>query len=562
MKTTLFLLLSLFTFSTLSAQKVKLRNHQGAYMVTQLPDKVLDPSIKTYSTLIQNNSTELWGMGMKKTDLEYKYLKIHGLQRVKTKGDLLIELNIGQFKIVKEELKETLKSLKGGTEASNKQYHYEFQYHMPISMAVYNGDEKIYSSLKEQTSVTQKFSSPKFATSAAASKNRKQYYSQWINTPRADEINKKAMNYYKSLNARYGYKPIEVPFKLHKPNAKKAPDQEAFANEVVKTAELLVSLKANAPIPAELKAQLADQVSAWSEAGKGYSPTDKTQAKLFQAYTYNAMQTAFVIEDFATAKSLAQTLIDNSTDKAFAKKIINDIGKAEEAMKRVGVSSRYLALASEEAELAAAESGKGNSLATATADEARDQALGLHEYAKEFPIKLTSRAEKISEGILVVDYSDYEDAYFFRGGNVAYFVGNDEVGYTKKELNLSRYNAFQLGERSFELIHPKTSLTGGGNVAYSIVELVESTDKMQLYTIHPANRDDVGQVSLTGNFMIKKTGDKHQNLNGVKYLNFKKAFSKYIADCPALAEQVAAGKYKRSKIEDLMKIVEAYTNCN
>ncbi len=75
--------------------------------------------------------------------------------------------------------------------------------------------------------------------------------------------------------------------------------------------------------------------------------------------------------------------------------------------------------------------------------------------------------------------------------------------------------------------------------------------KLKLYTLYKF--DNVDKVETQENF-LQKDSDKY-SLKNIKFLNFKKAMSAYVNDCPDLYEKIADKTYIAQDIE---KIVEEY----
>lgn len=573
MKKILFLTIcGLISFSAL-AQKVKLKSKECVYEAINLPAEVLE-GVKTYSTSIANNSKDLWNLGMTKTDLERDFLRLYGFQRVAKDGDIQLELTVGNFKITSEKLEESLKSLKGGTGPDNKQYHYDFVYTFPFDLRVMKNGEKIYSTdaSSAKSLMGNKFSSQKFDTVEQARKNKAKYRTTWIKTEKKKLIEESGNIMLQAVNNKFGYKPEKVTLKFDAPNTKKDKTHQGFEEQVMKTIKTISSIKADIPISADVKGMVQTTIDAWKEDAKIYSVDDKKQAKLKVAYLMNVMNAAFAIEDFETSEDFANQLLSMKKEKALAKRTIKRIKNLKEGLAKTGLASTHHTFnvgedfvpssdgvaASDNASTAASTAASNEELMTVKGDEVRNKALGLHEDAREFSGEIEYTNGKKFNGVFVVDYSSYKDVMFFRGGNLNLFK-EDGDAISKQRFDIKKIKSFKVGDRVF-MIHKLTGALAIGNAnPYTVIEAVERTDKMELYVSHPMSKADLGVTSLTGNFIMRKPGDKFQDLNGVKYLNFKKGFSKYIKDCPEMAKKVKSGEYKRN-LEDLIALVDDYTN--
>ncbi|MDV7401541.1 hypothetical protein RZS08_59535, partial [Arthrospira platensis SPKY1] len=68
-------------------------------------------------------------------------------------------------------------------------------------------------------------------------------------------------------------------------------------------------------------------------------------------------------------------------------------------------------------------------------------------------------------------------------------------------------------------------------------------------------------TQLRESLLLRKAGEEElADLNSMKFMNFKKSFSKYISDCPELADRVGSGALKPTT-EDLLEVVRVYTDC-
>ncbi len=565
MKFYLLALITIFSFN-LNAQKVKFKTKSTTYQAIQLPSQKIDPAVKTYSSKITSNSKDLWNLGLNKTDLERNYLKLFGYQKVERKGDLMIEMEIGAFSITKEELTEKMKSVKGGKKPENLKYQYEFTYSMPITVTVYdkNGD-KLFSNSDKSSG---KFSSPVFKDRASAGKNKKNRY-KWINKEKKNNVTNRSKAILKVLNANFGFMAKEETVSLDHPKIKKAPSFKGFDDEITEVEKLLHSIEAYIPIPEETSRKIKEMYTKWMAEADKYSASDKKQAKIKAAYLFNIMSSAFVIEDFETATKTADELIKLKRYKNSSKRVLKKITTIKEGFERSGLSSSHTVIETGELSTADSSTGDGNSAATNDqysdhkGDEMRNKALGLHEDAKEYPATIIFQTGDTFNGIFVIDYTRYKDPVFFRGGNVNLFSEKDGV-ITRKTFNIKKIKSFKIGDQEYSVMRPKVTGVGIGGKGTSnvVLELYEKTDKMELYIAQPTSLKEMRELSLTGNFVMRKTGDKFQDLSSVKYLRFKKAFSKYIADCPDIAKRVKAGEFKRNRLEDLSKLLHAYTdNC-
>lgn len=563
MKKILIPIIILLSF-TLNGQKVSLKNASCSYGVTQLPMDVLNESIKTYSVMISSNSKTLWSIGLNKTDIERDYLKLHGFQRVERKGDLVLKLDIGAFTIIKEEIQESLKSLKGGNTPENKEFQFKFTYSFPVSLTVNKGDEKLSAFKYDMKASTNVFFSPKYGKSSIAYANKSKYIKSWFNAEKKKRLLKAAAAIYKGMNDKYGYFPISETIELSYAKVKKRPDLQGLKDEVLEVKKLLAEIRSDEPITDELKRSVNNILAIWKKAGDDTPAGDKHQLRLKAAYYSNVMKVSAAIEDFATAEEYANNLTALNKEKKAAKNMLKKVVAIRESFERTGKQSRHfpsdIAADYQPSDGANTDStGKVDYVEKSTTED-RNKELGIHEDAEEYEAKIEYTNGTSFEGIFVVDYSMYKDAVFFRGGNVKLFQEKDGL-ITQLGFDLRKIKSFKLGDRDFVVFHPRSGLAVGGQAAGpSAVELIEATDKMELYINHPNSKKSLNEGSLTGNFMMRKPGDKLQDLNSVKYLRFKKAFSKYISDCPSVSKRVKDGEFKRASLVDLTKLVYEYTN--
>jgi len=148
-------------------------------------------------------------------------------------------------------------------------------------------------------------------------------------------------------------------------------------------------------------------------------------------------------------------------------------------------------------------------------------------------------------------------------------LDNKRDGFHEKEggsivrqgIDWTKVKSFSIGNRSF-ITGRRKGIRSGGELDVKVLEILKQTDRMTLFMRHPYSRKDMGMnISFRGDYHIQKAGDELQNLNSVSYnVNFKKKFSKYVADCPQLSERVLNGEFKVKK-EDLVRIVDAYNTC-
>jgi len=557
---------------SLTAQKVKLKSKAAVYTAIQLPAAPLNPQIKTYSGYINANSQDLWSVGMKKSELNYKYLKIHGYQKLEEGGDILIELNLGKFEVVKEELEETLKLLKtlkkvkDGEVPEDMKYNYKFSFSMPIKLVVKNGDKTIYSeAITSGIKEKMEFKSPTFETAEEAAKNKKKHLEEWLTKAKINFVNRSADKLYNKLNAKIGFMPTKQTLKFYHPNTKKASQYKPFEAEVQNAISTINTITANVPIESAIKQNINDLIKEWENSSSSLSKADKNQAKLKKAYLHNIMEAALAIENFERATWAANQLAAEGLDKRAAKKRIQFINQTKEQLQKTNLLSRHQNMEEKAATPNDAITpdkriaDTHEHLIQATEEEERAKILGLHEKAKAYDMEVKLRNGYVEKGILVIDYSKYQDIVFYNGGNYSFFKESVEEGIVRKKFNLQKIESFDFEDRHFEVLFSKKITIN--RVPVDVIEEREVADKMTIYTAVGMTAEDANSVSLTGNFLVKKKADGQVvDLNTLKFLNFKKSFPKLIADCPDLAEKVKNGVLKRN-LKDLMTIAHEYSAC-
>ena len=58
-------------------------------------------------------------------------------------------------------------------------------------------------------------------------------------------------------------------------------------------------------------------------------------------------------------------------------------------------------------------------------------------------------------------------------------------------------------------------------------------------------------------YILQMTGDDMVSFKDIRFLQFKKSMSKYLADCPAVTEKIQAKEYKRKDIVEIVKVYNA-----
>ncbi|MCI5081496.1 MAG: hypothetical protein MRY78_07395 [Saprospiraceae bacterium] len=564
MKNLIWTMLCLMSFSVM-AQKVKLRDENFNCQEIRLPDKVLDASLKTYKAEIVANSPAIWDAGLSRVDIEKDYLKLDGFQRVNENPDFIIQMTIGDLDIIKEEVKETLKSVKGGDKPDNKQYHYVFHYTLPLDLALQPMGEKVYLNPVRKNQIKniagKTFTSPKFDTRTDAYKNRGKYLYQWKKEQLRKHVLALSEALSMQLNDRYGYPSRPYRYELKYAKVKKAPEFEPFKEEVMAMKSLLSSLKAHDNISEEVRTQVKEQAKAWGAAGEPLDNEDKHQGRLKGAYWHNAMVISLIIGDFETAKMYAGKLQEIEQEEREAKRALKRIAKLEEKLPSCRVDSRHFEFGIEDETVKDEMAAKKAAYYQDKAAEERRIALGLHDQAREFPTKIVYNDGTEFNGLIVVDYRKYRDFSFFLGGNVRAY--SDDNGVIKPHrLVYSRMKTLDIGDRKFEIYDDRGLIQGGGEAAFKVLEVIKKTDKMNLFYSHPRTRDEAETGSIKPPYYVQKAGeDDMENLSNLKYtLSFRKNFAKYIEDdCPKLAQTIRDSSYKVKK-KDLLEIVDLYNN--
>lgn len=550
---TFLLCLSLAIFA--HAQKINIKNETFYYHAVQLPTKVLGPEVKTYSRNVTNNSQELWKAGMTKTGIESTWLQLHGFELAENGGDLEVLLDIGAFTLISEEQKKTMKTLKGGSAESNQQYHYDFVYTLPLRVRVLQEGRLIY---EDEEAGKASFSSKKFPNYKTAVDNWKRNREIWLRNRQREHVEGMCPKLHNNLNARFGYRPGKEFVKLEYAKVKKAPELEGLQQEVMAMVELLSTIKADQPIATATREAATKQAAAWAKSAEQYSVEDKQEAKLAGAYLRNAMVTAFAVEDFEAAAQYANRLIELDENKRNAEKMLEEMAEINTTFSTMGLSSRHYAQATADG-ASTTEAEQADAAAEASEEELRRIALNLHEKAQEFPVTLSLRSGGTQTGIFVVDFSRYDDIVFYSNHNIAYYREDENGVIDRLKLNFRELSEIEMGDRRFIFVKP-TSIVGNQSTL-NVMEVLAETDKVALYRRLPTAVADTKATQLREPLLLRKAGEEDfADLNNMKFMNFKKSFSKYISDCPALADRVSSGEIKPTT-EDLLEVVRAYTDC-
>ncbi|MGB0929328.1 MAG: hypothetical protein ACPGVB_01035 [Chitinophagales bacterium] len=569
-----FILIGLILPCTLFAQKVKLDKKEATVNVIDLPYAHLE-DVKTYTTTITNNSKELWSLGLNKTDLERQYLKLHGFQRVAEGGDILLELTIGKFEITKEEKKETTKSVS-----------YRFEYKFPIVLqVVQNGT--VLTEFTFKNTIPMRFESPSYDNWDDARDNRMKYKYNWIKTEKARVIPITLEERKNFLNARYGYRTSTERFTLLHPSTKKNPEYKDFVAEVGTMTDLLAKIEAKEAISDEIRTPIEEILKKWKAEGGKIASDNKDLSKLKTAYLENFANVNYYLEDFDKAGQTATVLVNDKLNKSEGNKILKRIEKLKKAYNLLGVETRHFdrnvaadeeiaetgeedtgeeTMATEDPTEASTEETNENYIA-AKENEARNKLLGLHEKAKEYPGKIITKKGVDYEGIFVVDNSRHKGLAFYGGTNFKFYVNEaaegEEENWVRMRFSPVKFPRFTINEREFFVIPPKSKLIAASQgISYYILELKEPTDKMNVYKAHATSAPDTDVMDLSSNLWVKKhgKGEDYQNLDAMRFLNFKKGFAKYMSDCPKLADRIKNGQFKRN-LTDLTEIAMDYNDC-
>lgn len=545
----------LFTFLMIGPPaKIKTKKMEIQVERTQFPTDQLDASVKTFKSVIQSTDQFIWQAITDKVSLERQYLTLEGYQRNNDNADVQILANVDQYRETSRDIEEALKKLKGGDGPENKKYRYKFSFSMPITCQLVHQGQVIHSLGGERNFISQgkqEFYSKYYNTSKELIAAAKRSYGSWRNNAIKKHINSKMNAIYHNLNNKYGYKPIKDNMTFFHANSKKHPEHKALETQVNEFKAYAQNIRAHTPIAGATLDGIKGLLATW-ESEVGRHSFDGDAAKLKEAYSMNLMNGAFAVEEFDMSKKYATLLMNNKKTKRVGRRGLERIENLMLDFKRTGYDTTHPDMSLEDiAPVATIGSEDSPTAATTTLvdDEVRKSQLGLHGGAKEYAghFKLMTGGEH--DYIVVVDHTVHPDIVFHSGTNFKLYKKDGEE-YQPYRFDLRRTKEFSIGDRKFKR-HGK----GAGEV----IELVYDTDKMDLYRAHPSSPDQAG-IQMTGIWLAQKEGEGMTDLRGLKFMSFKKGFSKWIADCPSVSAKVADQKYKRNE-DDLIAIVDEYNSC-
>lgn len=298
------------------------------------------------------------------------------------------------------------------------------------------------------------------------------------------------------------------------------------------------------------------------------------------------------MENFQEATDFANILIEEKLSKSTGKDVLRSIEELKAKYEKVTLDTRHFEKTvelseeewanitiEEEEEEEKGEFQNPNAKITVNTDgevledeeaetleEKRARQLNLNENTKEYVGKM-ERSGKVTEGIVVVDYSKYSFPVFFSGSNVSFYENVAEEGEEddfERRHFLKFGNTLSYDDKELVIIPQQNKLLASVDfITHFVLQRVAgSPETFEVFVELPNVKEDLETNSLTGNFWMKKADDKkYQNISdNFKYMNFKKSASKYLSDCPSLAEKIKKGELKRN-LADLVQIAEEYEDC-
>lgn len=532
----------------MQAQKIRTDKEHFTFEYNRMPNQVLPADVENYEARVVANSSQLMAAGISRPELENTYASLHGFTRVAEGGDLQVVLRFSEFEIRGHGLKDRPTSLKDKTPV----YYYEYQYSFTGEMELKQGPNILFS--RKLPGITDKtgFESPSFETIKKAATWKRNEEGHRIEEEIAKKVEEYGADLYNDMNRQYGYLPRKERMELKYPDPKRHPEYSDFQQQVYQLSGLLSSVRADELIPERVWDGVIPIMDSWKQVADKLNFGRKDQANLKAAYVLNLMNAHYVLDDFENARLYANMLLAGGEEKSSAKSMLKSIDNAVKEMSKLDRTSRHIEYAGRELsnELFEQQSEM-------IEEESRKIKMNLHDDATEHKGLIRRLNGKEVMGTFVMDLSRYRDVVFFKGTNLRLY---EEDGDEIREVPFypSRLEYFEIDSRQFVVIRPKFAVSTGGTATFTVIEKIYAGEYMTLYAIHP--KEPGSQLTLTGTYMVKKVDGDFEDLSGIKYLNFKKAFAKFVSDCPDLAQEVSVGNIRNREV-DLIKAIDLYDDC-
>lgn len=543
----LFGLLFLFSFS-LTGQRIG--DEKANVQFNRLPSEPLSKDFSTYSVDLFTAKSTLRNINMTEENILSKF-DLNAFQKVDEGGHFRIGIIIENFERTGLETKkhETTTG-EGDNKKTVTKYSYEMSYIMPVTVKLEDYEGNVHF---EQTfnggdaPMSYSFRKDKKSNFSSAREMREAWKKRWRGL--YTSLAKKAVNdaigkSNQAIKTKFDITPItkrQIRIKLAK--GKKVAEADDFEKYYGDIKLAFMSMRPDESLD-EIKGKVTDALDFWKRTKEKYPAGDKKTGKVHHACLYNLAVVNFWLDNLDEAEMYAAeaaTRVDFK--KKDAEAILKRIESAKAVMEANEIDTRHFAIET-----------SGNPAPDGVAypvlmefDVLPD---GIEGWVK------TTDGETIN-GIFDIDETKSLD---FRPGRSAAFWYMENEEPVKKYVNPELFSSFAFRGRNFVSMNFLPMSAGEITAKPRIMEKVFESDQINAYVFYPFNEPG---DEVESEFAVQKKDDKCVSLSiaNPRFIAWRKAFSKYLAECPALSQAIANGDYKRNH-DMIMKAIEEYSQCN
>lgn len=335
------LLFALLMPLTIMAQRTDLDKDWFNYSYRNLPSRLMDNSYMTYSVTVEKTVA----LDLYSNESANSKINVEGRKKIDSHAHFNVVVNMNDLIIEGTEVKERVEvhKDKDGKE-TGRSYYYKvdvtYSFDAGARVIDYKGATMATYGLADRT--TKKiYSTAEYSKGSDAANfynnNKLEIKTQLIR----ENIEGALSSLNSSLNYEFGYKTLSTRENLWALGTKKSPEYAAYgqACETLKAALQSVS---NDAIPADINDKMQPAIDYFKGLAEKYNnPAEKDQKKLRYGAFYNIAIAYMYTEQFDQAIEYANKVIANDYDPKDGEKMIKEIEKIREDLKKHSLTTRH-----------------------------------------------------------------------------------------------------------------------------------------------------------------------------------------------------------------------------
>ena len=567
------LLMTISQFSTLNAQKVKVKGYDVDIKFLDLPSEGFAPSITTYNIKLEGDLNGLKALNVTESDIINR-IQINGYPKSTENvgAQVIVDLTGPTGGTLKMESKKyTPKDAK-----EYYQYYYSTNFQGSIKYSVYDENHVLLTEDIISYSSTEKSSEYKSKALLKKGFDSSKFYL----SNRNSKLNSLINSLNSVLNSKFGYSERTGEESMAKNATKKHPEYDEYKpyEEMMTNAFSKLTPYSNA----EYKEAIQPAIDFWTSKEPTYSASDKNEKKLKYLCQNNLAIAYLYTEEYDKANEYAKLIAKGEYKEKQGNKLSERVESITSQLEKLGRPSRFFKIElSEEDKIKTEEAVKARAEAIASGDILSfpkfDQTLNVKTESTIAPTTIFIKNGNSQNGYLV-----YEETYmgrpdFRKPHNLRFgFASNGQI--ETGTLAYAKLDSFLIDSIMYDVKDITINAGLSRTLKNAVIETLDTYETGEIQLIFPpflrAGGILGGDEDLEAELVVQFTGEEDPRITKGFLKGFNSVMKSMFKDCSEAMDYLEASSQDDNlikklsspaidaKVKELNKLMEMNDNCS